>query len=133
MIEVESAVIREGCDSYPTLDVSFSATTAVELSELGRIIVNKKYGLLAHDIPLYPLCEQLVVRTPAAKKIIFSGPATIILWSDGTKTVVKCDERDTFDPEKGVALCYMKKMCGNFEKMERQLKKARKEYAKKHE
>lgn len=46
-------------------------------------------------------------------KVIFNGPATIVLWDDGTKTVVKCTERETFDYEKGVALCYMKKLLGN--------------------
>ena len=46
-------------------------------------------------------------------KIIFNGPATIVFWDDGTKTVVKCTERETFDYEKGVALCYMKKFLGN--------------------
>lgn len=47
------------------------------------------------------------------KKIIFNGPATIVLWEDGTKTVVKCQDGDTFDQEKGIALCFMKKSLGN--------------------
>lgn len=28
------------------------------------------------------------------RKVIFSNPATIVLWSDGTKTVVKCGPDD---------------------------------------
>lgn len=47
------------------------------------------------------------------KKVIFNYPATIILWSDDTKTVVKCGKNDEYDYEKGIALCYMKKMMGN--------------------
>lgn len=50
---------------------------------------------------------------PKPTKVIFNGPATIVFWDDGTKTVVKCTERETFDYEKGVALCYMKKFLGN--------------------
>lgn len=46
-------------------------------------------------------------------KAIFNDPATIVLWADGTKTVVKCQEGDDYDPEKGLALCYMKKYLGN--------------------
>lgn len=46
------------------------------------------------------------------KNVIFNGPATIVLWSDGTKTVVKCDERDEFDPEKGLAMAICKKHFG---------------------
>ena len=44
--------------------------------------------------------------------VIFNNPATIVLWSDGTKTVVKCDERDEFDPEKGLAMAICKKYFG---------------------
>ena len=45
------------------------------------------------------------------KKVIFNPPATIVIWEDGTKTIVKCMEGDTYDAEKGLALCYMKKAC----------------------
>lgn len=50
---------------------------------------------------------------PDIKKVIFNNPATIVFWSDGTKTVVKCKEEDVFDQEKGLALCFMKKIYGN--------------------
>lgn len=46
-------------------------------------------------------------------KVIFNDPATIVLWKDGTKTIVKCGENDTYDKEKGLALCFMKKALGN--------------------
>ena len=46
------------------------------------------------------------------KKIIFNDPATIVMWNDNTKTVVKCGTGDDFDPEKGVAMCVVKKMLG---------------------
>lgn len=47
------------------------------------------------------------------KKVIFNPPATIILWTDGTKSVVKCQNGEEFDPEKGFALAYLKKLLGN--------------------
>ena len=47
------------------------------------------------------------------KDIIINDPATIILWKDGTKTVVKCQPVDTFDPEKGIAMAILKKLYGN--------------------
>ena len=47
------------------------------------------------------------------KKVIFNNPATIVYWKDGTKTVVKCGKDDTFDEEKGLALCFMKKALDN--------------------
>lgn len=42
-------------------------------------------------------------------RVIFNGPATIILWSDGTKTIAKTHEDDAFDPEKGFAVACAKK------------------------
>lgn len=46
------------------------------------------------------------------KEVIFSGPATIVFWSDGTKTVVKCTEGDKMDYEIGIAMCTLKKLLG---------------------
>lgn len=46
-------------------------------------------------------------------RVIFNDPATIVKWKDGTKTVVKCQEGDVYDPEKGLALCIAKKALGN--------------------
>ena len=44
------------------------------------------------------------------KEIIFQDEkTTIINWTDGTKTIVKCSDDDVFSPETGIALCYMKK------------------------
>lgn len=45
--------------------------------------------------------------------VIINPPATIVKWADGTKTVVKCQNNEEYDAEKGIALCFMKKMCGN--------------------
>lgn len=47
------------------------------------------------------------------KEVIFNEPATIVKWSDGTKTVVKCQPGDTFDKYKGLALCIAKRAFGN--------------------
>lgn len=46
---------------------------------------------------------------PKPKKLIVNGPATIVLWSDGTKTVAKCNTDEPFDPEKGVAIAIAKR------------------------
>ena len=46
-------------------------------------------------------------------RVIYNDPATIAFWSDGTKTVVKAQPGDIFDPEKGLAMAIAKKACGN--------------------
>jgi len=86
-------------------------------SHLGDFLINdiKKQFVL-------PVCKELPpfkfnssgYRIPIlSKPPIFNPPATICYWTDGTKTVVKCQEGDTYSPEAGLALCYMKKVLGN--------------------
>lgn len=53
------------------------------------------------------------ISVPAIKKVIFNDPATIVFWSDGSKTVVKCQDGDIYDPEKGLAMAISKKALGN--------------------
>ena len=44
------------------------------------------------------------------EKITYCGPATIVFWKDGTKTVIKCHEGDQFDEATGFLLCCLRKM-----------------------
>ena len=44
--------------------------------------------------------------------VIFSGPCTIVKWKDGDKTIVRCQEDENFDKEKGLAMCIVKKLFG---------------------
>lgn len=54
------------------------------------------------------------------KKIIFSGPKTIVLWGDGTKTIVSMSKNETkFDPEAAFCAAYTKKMFGTNSKIKR--------------
>lgn len=56
---------------------------------------------------------QYAFYQPEIKNVIFNDPATIVFWADGTKTVVKCQEGDIFDPEKGLTMAITKKVYGN--------------------
>lgn len=42
------------------------------------------------------------------ERVIFNPPATIVIWLDGTKTVVKCNG-EKFDQEKGLAMAISKR------------------------
>ena len=64
---------------------------------------------------------------PEVKKVIFNDPATIVYWKDGTKTVVKCQKGDYFDPEKGFAMAFLKKCWGNKGNFNDKLRKIMKE------
>lgn len=65
-----------------------------------RDFLNSIYGISSSHIP-------------EIKNVIFNDPATIVFWDDGTKTVVKCQDGDEFDPEKGLSMAIIKKAYGN--------------------
>lgn len=48
---------------------------------------------------------------------------TVVRWIDGSKTMVRCQEGELFDKEKGLALCYMKRTLGNKSSFNETLKK----------
>lgn len=52
-------------------------------------------------------------KMPAVKNCYFSDDRTIVLWDDGTKTVVQCQPGDQFDPEKGIFAAIAKRAYGN--------------------
>ena len=52
------------------------------------------------------------------KKVIFNNPATIVYWSNGERTIVKCSEDNEFDQEKGLAMAICKRALGaNYKKV----------------
>ncbi len=63
--------------------------------------------------PVTPVYLPVNIKPYGIKKVIFHDPATIVLWEDGTKTVVKCQEGDTYSKEIGLAMCMLKKYMGN--------------------
>lgn len=50
---------------------------------------------------------------PDIDHIVFSEPATIVFWDDGTKTVCKCMEGEKYERYAGFMACCMKKMFGS--------------------
>ena len=80
---------------------TFSNGTINEFNRnLYRYLLNSMYGMSSSHIP-------------EIKNVIFNDPATIVFWEDGTKTVVKCQDSDEFDHEKGLAMAIAKKAYGN--------------------
>lgn len=68
------------------------------------------------DIKASILNPYFSVRNQASdiiEKVIFNDPATVVIWKDGTKTIVKCQEGDTYSKELGLAMCLAKKFLGN--------------------
>jgi hypothetical protein len=90
----------------------------IEIDRLNSEIL-RQYGLSAE------LCKPNVVACikeettmncdirSNIKDVIFSDRVTIVLWKDGTKTMVRAGKHENYDPEKGFAMAVCKKMFGN--------------------
>ena len=107
------------------IDVSFTDDLIDEPLLFEIKLVYKKpilHHIYANNYLNFPLDN-----IPEVKKIIFNDPATIVYWEDGTKTVVKCQEGDYFDPEKGFAMAFLKKCWGNKGNFNDKLRKIMKE------
>ena len=105
--------IETTVDTFPKFEGHVTGTAKVSYRSLDDIrndaevprntyrnILNSTYGIGS-------------LRIPEIKNVIFNDPATIVFWEDGTKTVVKCQDGDEFDPEKGLAMAIAKKAYGN--------------------
>ena len=79
----------------------------LDLEPKNKITYNNSFAeLVNYDYSRY-------FRMPSIKNVIFNDPATIVFWNDGTKTIVKAQDGDVFDPEKGLAMAISKKALGN--------------------
>jgi len=104
-------------ESAPTIDtvkhgqnISEKSTKKEETTKKESIIDHKfleKFEcIMKKDISMREKAAELV------DKVIVHGPALIVFWMDGGKTVVKCTNEE-FDLEKGIAMAFIKRMFGN--------------------
>ena len=90
-----------------------SATKAETLSTADKI---KLAGITASATSIPKAVPKPTNYLPEIKNVKFNGPATIVFWADGTKTVVKCQDGDDYSEEVGLAMCIVKKVFGNTSK-----------------
>ena len=117
---IEAIITNRGDAIYKIFDIEVTIST----KELNTIILRKK-NKRGNEMPVekkstiryngYTSVSTSAssISVPAIKKVIFNDPATIVFWSDESKTVVKCQDGDIYDPEKGLAMAISKKALGN--------------------
>ena len=66
-----------------------------------------------------------MIKIPAIKNVLFNDTkrTTTILFEDGTITMSKTTDGETYDREVGFAMCIMKKMYGNRTRFQKEIKK----------
>ena len=102
--DLRDAKILVGAHAYIPHDIRLDST-----------IDETTISVSAHLSPLNQssfIFDKNYVKTPLTiTNVIFNPPATIVFWSDNTKTVVRCDESlEEYDPEKGIAMAISRKM-----------------------
>ena len=94
-----------------------SMDTALNTKEyLG--IAQKEY--MASNLADYPT----LMASSLIKKVIFGGNKTIILWNDGSKTMVSCADGEQLDPYMGFCAAFTKGFFGSKHQVEKIVKNA---------
>lgn len=73
-------------------------------------------------------CVVTALRCEDIEKVIFNDPATVMLFKDGTKVVVKKKADEEWNPVIGLTMCMAKYACGNDKSFHKIIKKWLPEY-----
>ena len=108
-----------------------TSSTTIRINKDG-LCCNDAFGICIGDainrlnsVTTFPFNAALYI-----KRVIINEPATIIIWFDKSKTVVKCGKDEIFDPEKGIAMAILKKVFGNSTKLNKFMNKWTAQYYK---
>lgn len=92
-----------------TAELVFFPETRRDYTNIEKALYSRNY----EDVTKLGLAFNSRPTLPSIKNVYFNPPATVVLWNDGTKTVVKCQDGDAYSKETGLALCMAKKAMGN--------------------
>ena len=108
--QTELKLIRNGVYDI-TVDGEHTYTSFVKV--LGPVKTN--YDGYISTITKARLVEAPPRKDSGIKKVYINKKkkTVTILWVDNTNTTVTCQNGDTFDEEKGILACYMKKVFEN--------------------
>ena len=114
MCEYTKVILRVDFDNEIT--VLDRQVKPLREEEYKRIVLERKKEDMSFEITGIEKIYFSVINNfdpSTIKDVIFNDPATIVLWEDGSKTVVKCQEGDTYNKETGLAMAIIKKCCSN--------------------
>ena len=100
-IELSASVPQKG--KFNSIDSSAINTDDYFTFVPKEAVILKKYN------------PKKIFNVPNVEKVLFRNTATIVWFSDGTKSVAICGYDDVYDKETGMAICLCKRMLGNKE------------------
>lgn len=102
---------QEYLSPMPTIlaEVEIIPSTPKEWRDIHQVINSTNFEEISKLASMFNSRPNL----PNIKNVYFNNPVTVVLWDDGTKTIVRCQDGDTYSKETGLALCMAKKAMGN--------------------
>ena len=89
-------------------------------SSLDTKVVERAFRDIRNTLDLIPTRR---VCVPVVNRIIYSGNKTVVLWEDGTKTIVGCSDGETYDEFDGFTAALAKKIYGSTCAVKREIRK----------
>ena len=108
MYKKENKKMSSGIKTIVVTGRDLTTECDMDIPPIGRLQIDNVDKWIAYT----EFANRLTFEVPRIEKVIFNDPATIVFWSDKTKTVVHCG-KDEFDKEKGLAMAISKKALGN--------------------
>ena len=121
LIDVEAPKVSASSPHViPTFDISMKAILDTEAKRKAIYVPDDEIPFCDLDCDCCGFCDEddfddepPVWGIPDVDRVIFSPPATIVFWTDGTKTVVKAMEGEKYEKYAGFAMACMKKLFGS--------------------
>lgn len=117
---IEGVTVDTGPEGTTTWTVSFDHTVADAKRDLDRSISDSmkralervyRYSISPDHIKSGVRTERTSYQVP--EKVIYNDPATVVIWPDGTKTVVKAHDGDLYDMRFGLLMALLRKARNN--------------------
>ena len=91
--------------TYTIVNIQYASTINKDIFEVVRKILSVDHILLRIGNKI----EEQTIMMPFIKSVIFNEPYTIVKWTDGTFTKVRCIDQDSFNEEIGLSMAISRK------------------------
>lgn len=104
---------------------NFKSWSSIGFAEAANLKSVPEGAGVCMDIAMQLVKERKFMQIPKIKNVLFNDTkhTTTILFEDGTITMSKTTDGETYDHEVGFAMCIMKKMYGNRTRFQKEIKK----------
>lgn len=114
-VTYEAATVVPASIRYIGTAIAKPEATTIHINDIVSSYRSFKYSNKLEGVKpdMNQKCNRSAADPLEIKNVYFNDPATVVIWNDGTKTIVRCSENDFYDPEKGLAMAIVKKVYGN--------------------